>query len=677
MKKIVFFLIFYLLIFSCNSYYSFDKLNKKIIDSNGKIFKESLHEKKIQDLKITDSNNYYFYGMLYYLNFGFDKWSNYFFWQGISTENLFQKESFNYLLKIYIREKEWENLKLLLSNYRFLINKDYEPTLDWFITGKKPESFFYFPKDIDFLNIIDYILEIDENSFKEEKDSILKEYIYSLLFENLENEYLKDFIAKVINIRDKDFILKVIYSFLSNDKIEFKKHLNEALKESVSYKDFDYLRKMSIKLNCRKDFFNNLKNIYLIKDIYAEYFYLIDLIKFERNPKSLFLLKKFYIKLFSFKSDIYYKEMDYNIRQIILNNEIGVNNSWINNVFSLVNDYPERNSSLSFLNLSFRSAIYQKKVDILLRNIDKLDFNRLDEYNKTSIYYLLSIIDEKNRDKWKKLLEEYPLSYGYLRINNGINHEKILKERKRFKQEDFSELGRILLKKIDYYLLFNNTSFIFEINKLNEILIGDKYEIYRKLYFYYLNKKDYYEALRYAILSAVTLYGKDLKEIDIETLKEIFPLHYKEFIFKYCSEYEIEPAFAFGIIREESRYSPTIVSVANAIGLMQLIPNTANFIAKKINIDKYDLTEPEDNIKLGISYLKFLKDHYFKEKGFILAGYNAGQGRAKKWYNTYKDFSENLIYELIPIAETRNYIRKVLRSYYVYYYLIALENNSK
>lgn len=668
--KNLFIILFFFSIFSCENYYPLDKLNDRIIESNGFFLKDGLKDLKIQDLTkyVEDPNYYYFYGIIYYNNFGLDKWSSYFFIQGISTDNLFKKESFNSLLKIYIKEKEWENLRLLFTSYGHLIDEKYSGIIKWFFDGKKPDTFSSFPQEIEFLNLINYILEMDEEYVRNENGSLLKDYVYSLLFKNIDNEDFKNSIAKFSSIK-RESIFKLIYHFLNNEKKEFKNNLKYSLSEANSYEDFDIIREMAIKLNLRKEFFIEMEDIYYKKTIYAEYFYLIDLLKFKGNGEGLPLCKKFLIKLTQYKDSPFYNEMDYNIRQIILNREISLNEKWINDVFSLVNDYPNRFSSLSLLNLLIRSAIYQKKEDILLKNIEKLDFDKLDEYNKTSLFYALYLID-RDKNKWKSKLEDYPVSYGHLKINNGVNKDKILKNKKIFKSEDFSEYGKIISKKLDYYLLFNITTIVQLIKDDKELKNSDKYELYQKIRSYYLKKENYYEAVKYAILSAYALYGDNLKEIDIETLKEMFPFHYKDFVFKYSQENNIEPALSYGVMREESRYSPTIVSIANAIGLMQIIPKTGKFIASKIGMDKYDLTDPEDNIKMGTFYLKFLKDHYFKEYGFILASYNAGQGRTKGWYNSYKDFPEDIIYELIPVAETRNYIRKVLRSYYIYDYLI-------
>ncbi|HOV12712.1 MAG TPA: transglycosylase SLT domain-containing protein, partial [Spirochaetota bacterium] len=104
------------------------------------------------------------------------------------------------------------------------------------------------------------------------------------------------------------------------------------------------------------------------------------------------------------------------------------------------------------------------------------------------------------------------------------------------------------------------------------------------------------------------------------------------------------------------------------IGLMQIIPATGDFISKKIKMSNYDLTDPADNIRMGTYYLQFLKNRY-KEYPFILSSYNAGPGKTNTWKNLYKNFDNTTMYELIPIEETRHYIRKVMRSYYIYKHL--------
>ncbi|OHD14702.1 MAG: hypothetical protein A2086_06440 [Spirochaetes bacterium GWD1_27_9] len=173
---------------------------------------------------------------------------------------------------------------------------------------------------------------------------------------------------------------------------------------------------------------------------------------------------------------------------------------------------------------------------------------------------------------------------------------------------------------------------------------------------------------------ASLLYGENLVGIDIATLQMLFPLHYKDFFIKYSAEYNIDPSLSYAVMREESRYNKNIVSFANAVGLMQIMPSTAKFISGKTGIKNYDLTNPEDNIRMGTYYLQFLT-RYFTESELILSCYNAGPGRTIRWHNIYRNYPNKIMYELIPIEETRHYIRKVTRSYYIYKFLIKNEEN--
>ncbi|MBQ2125363.1 MAG: transglycosylase SLT domain-containing protein, partial [Spirochaetales bacterium] len=131
------------------------------------------------------------------------------------------------------------------------------------------------------------------------------------------------------------------------------------------------------------------------------------------------------------------------------------------------------------------------------------------------------------------------------------------------------------------------------------------------------------------------------------------------------------------IMREESRYKADIKSSASAVGLMQVMPATARWLAPKLNIKQreIDLTNADQNIHFGVYFLSYLQT-LVSDKELIAAGYNAGQGRAKRWKYEYKKYPSKTRYEMLPIEETRHYIRKVMQSYYVYSYLLAAEDKS-
>ncbi|MBO7214589.1 MAG: lytic transglycosylase domain-containing protein [Clostridia bacterium] len=107
------------------------------------------------------------------------------------------------------------------------------------------------------------------------------------------------------------------------------------------------------------------------------------------------------------------------------------------------------------------------------------------------------------------------------------------------------------------------------------------------------------------------------------------------------------------VVRTESSFNENAVSKKGAVGLMQLMPKTAEFIAKKVGYEgEVDLYNPTVNLYLGISYLKYLFDKYENET-IVLCCYNAGEGTVSKW-------TEEEV-ENPPYKETREYIKKVKR----------------
>lgn len=156
--------------------------------------------------------------------------------------------------------------------------------------------------------------------------------------------------------------------------------------------------------------------------------------------------------------------------------------------------------------------------------------------------------------------------------------------------------------------------------------------------------------------------------IENKILIHFYPKKYEEYVYKYSKELNIDPMLTFAIIKTESNFKENIVSRSGAIGLMQLMGETAKEQATKIgmNYNSETLYNPEDNIKLGLYYFDTLFN-YFNEN-YILAfvAYNAGLGNTKKWINEgiLKENGEGA--ENIPFPETNMYVRKIVRNYKIY-----------
>jgi soluble lytic murein transglycosylase len=141
-----------------------------------------------------------------------------------------------------------------------------------------------------------------------------------------------------------------------------------------------------------------------------------------------------------------------------------------------------------------------------------------------------------------------------------------------------------------------------------------------------------------------------------------YPRAYRAEIAAAANEFNVDGDLVAAVIFCESRYKKDAVSGAGAVGLMQLMPSTAEFCAKKTGID-YDaggLTEPGYNIRLGAFYLSYLLGRFNNSETDALAAYNAGEGTVRMWKQ--KGLDE------IPYKETGDYLKRVAAAKRVYGY---------
>ena len=147
--------------------------------------------------------------------------------------------------------------------------------------------------------------------------------------------------------------------------------------------------------------------------------------------------------------------------------------------------------------------------------------------------------------------------------------------------------------------------------------------------------------------------------IDFETR---FPMPFKSAVLTRTKQIGLDPAYVYGLIRQESRFIMDARSGVGASGLMQVMPATAKWTAKKIGMTDFQphqLTERDTNIAIGTGYLKLLQDSFGGSMPMAAAAYNAGPGRPRSWRNG--PVLEAAIWaENIPFNETRDYVKKVL-----------------
>lgn len=153
-----------------------------------------------------------------------------------------------------------------------------------------------------------------------------------------------------------------------------------------------------------------------------------------------------------------------------------------------------------------------------------------------------------------------------------------------------------------------------------------------------------------------------------QILPKMYPKKYSELVEKYATEYELDPLLVYSIIKAESNFKEEAKSNSNAIGLMQIMLETAKEIGQKIDIEEITeekLLEPDTNINIGTKYFKILLEKYNNEKLAIIA-YNAGMGNLDTWLKQGIIDPEGNNLENIPFPETKNYVKKILQNYKIY-----------
>ena len=148
----------------------------------------------------------------------------------------------------------------------------------------------------------------------------------------------------------------------------------------------------------------------------------------------------------------------------------------------------------------------------------------------------------------------------------------------------------------------------------------------------------------------------------------VYPLNYYRQVKSMADEYKNNDALMMSIIREESYFNSESQSGVGAIGLMQLMPATAHEVGNKndIQFNTNDLLNPELNIRVGNLYYSILRSLLENKDVSAIAAYNGGVGSVTSWKTTLKYQDTDEFVEQIPYPETKNYVKKVFRSYWNY-----------
>ena len=146
----------------------------------------------------------------------------------------------------------------------------------------------------------------------------------------------------------------------------------------------------------------------------------------------------------------------------------------------------------------------------------------------------------------------------------------------------------------------------------------------------------------------------------------LYPFPYREQILSWSERYQLNPFLVVGLIRQESRFMEKIESHVGATGLMQVMPETGEWIADQINLTDYKLNEANDNIQLGTWYLDFTHWQYKNNSMLAVASYNAGTTNVDRWVKRFGLRDPDSFVEIIPFGETKGYVKSVFGNYWNY-----------
>lgn len=162
---------------------------------------------------------------------------------------------------------------------------------------------------------------------------------------------------------------------------------------------------------------------------------------------------------------------------------------------------------------------------------------------------------------------------------------------------------------------------------------------------------------------------------DEHNYKLRFPTPYADKIMPHSDRQNLDKAWVYGLMRQESRFVTNAKSGVGAAGLMQVMPATGKWVANKLGIKfaPADLHNPDTNVMLGTTYMRLVLESLDNHPVLASAAYNAGPGRARKWRDI-KPLEGAIYAETIPFSETRDYVKKVMSN--AVFYQTVMTGNS-
>lgn len=317
---------------------------------------------------------------------------------------------------------------------------------------------------------------------------------------------------------------------------------------------------------------------------------------------------------------------------------------------------------------------------------------------KSAASYFARLGSSKNSDEWLKAAGAFWSARAYEKLGNHLKAQEMLKLAAKHKYTFYGILAAYQLgEKFDF--AFDRDSYINDFatqDYIDEIVQSDA--IVRALVLLKAKQPKLAEKEMFAAYDALTDNQKEAviliaNQHDMHTLvinlsrqkrlenltgryeKELYPLP------KWSAnkEWKVDKALVLALIRQESSFKDNATSKAGARGLMQLMPNTAYHVSgdKSVKQNKDKLLDLDYNLELGQQYVSYLLNKPFIEGNlfYLLTAYNGGPGNLVKWRKNARFGNDPLLFiEVIPAAETRIYIERVMANYWIYNIRFNREN---
>lgn len=314
--------------------------------------------------------------------------------------------------------------------------------------------------------------------------------------------------------------------------------------------------------------------------------------------------------------------------------------------------------------------------------LQKVDHTKADE--ELYRWHLAYVLKQQN---WQDVLElidlappeianEFSFQYWQARAFAGVNSKDNAQQRFDDLSKHRHYYGFLASAKISKKPLINDHPLEFTIEQLSlianmpvakrayEFLQLERYTSARREWYYLQSQLNNEQKLISAVLA--NSWGWHDRAIFgfsntgyLDDIKRRFPLAYSDQLLSQSSKHKIDPAWTFAIARRESSFMTDASSGAGAKGLMQLLPSTARYLAKK-KIKTSLLYDPSTNAGYGTQYLSYLMKKMDNNSVLATASYNAGWKRVRQWLPDQGSMPIDIWIETIPYKETRNYVKAVL-----------------